>query len=67
MKPNVGNLDRLVRALAGVILIALAATGTIGTWGWVVGLLALATAILRFCGVYPLLGINTCSRDSAKN
>lgn len=65
MKPNVGNIDRLLRALAGVILIMLSATGTIGTWGWIVGLILLATAVLRFCGLYPLLGINTCPRDSS--
>jgi len=32
---NVGNLDRLLRVLAGIGLIALAATGVIGAWGYI--------------------------------
>lgn len=60
MKANVGNVDRLLRALAGVVLIALAATGTIGLWGWIVGVIALGTAFLRFCPAYTLIGVNTC-------
>lgn len=66
MKANVGNVDRLLRALAGVILIGLAAGGIVGPWGWIVGLIALATAIVRFCPAYTLIGMNTCPRDSSK-
>jgi hypothetical protein len=56
---NVGNVDRLVRILAGAGLIALAATGTIGAWGYV-GVVPLLTGLLRTCPAYSLLGINTC-------
>jgi len=42
------------------ILVALAATGQIGAWGWL-GLIVLATGILSFCGAYTVLGINTCA------
>jgi len=66
MKSNVGNVDRLLRALAGVILIGLSAGGIVGAWGWIVGLIALATAIVRFCPAYTLIGMNTCPRDSSK-
>jgi Protein of unknown function (DUF2892) len=59
MKSNVGGIDRILRAALGLVLIALAATGTIGLWGWV-GIVPLATAAIGFCPVYPLLGINTC-------
>lgn len=60
MKTNVGTIDRVLRIVAGLVLILLAATGTIGIWGWI-GLLPLATGVFRFCPAYPLLGINTCS------
>ena len=56
---NVGTIDRLVRILAGAGLIALAATGTIGVWGYV-GVVPLLTGLLRTCPAYSLLGINTC-------
>ncbi|AQZ93951.1 DUF2892 domain-containing protein [Halopseudomonas phragmitis] len=61
MQANVGSIDRVVRIVVGLVLIALAATGTIGLWGWI-GLLPLATGIFRFCPAYPLLGINTCKK-----
>ncbi len=65
MKSNVGSLDRTLRIAAGVVLIALAATGTVGAWGYL-GIVPLLTGAFKFCPVYPLLGLNTCSmRDKA--
>lgn len=60
MKTNVGNVERVIRVVAGLILIGLAATNTIGWWGWL-GLMPLATGLLGWCPPYTLLGINTCS------
>jgi len=37
----------------------LAATGTVGAWGWI-GIVPLATGALRFCPLYPLLGFSSC-------
>ena len=59
MKFNVGTIDRVLRIVAGLVLIALAATGTVGWWGWL-GVIPLATGLFRFCPEYTLLGINTC-------
>jgi len=59
MKSNVGGIDRALRILLGLALIVLAATGTIGVWGWI-GLVFLATGVFRFCPLYRLLGLNTC-------
>jgi ABC-type branched-subunit amino acid transport system permease subunit len=59
MKANVGGLDRVFRIVAGLALVALALTNTIGPWGYV-GLIVLATGVFSFCGAYTLLGINTC-------
>lgn len=59
MKVNVGTLDRVLRIVAGLVLIALAATNTVGWWGWL-GVIPLATGLFRFCPAYTLLGINTC-------
>jgi len=54
-------MDRAIRIIAGLVLIGLAATGTIGVWGWI-GLIPLLTGVFRFCTAYPLLGINTNSK-----
>ncbi len=58
MKTNVGGLDRILRILVGLVLIALAATGTVGAWGWI-GIVPLATGLLRSCPGYAIVGLNT--------
>ena len=59
MKFNVGGLDRALRILVGVVLIALAAAGVVGWWGWL-GVVPLLTGLVRFCPLYPILGWSTC-------
>ncbi|TDP61633.1 YgaP family membrane protein [Roseateles toxinivorans] len=59
MKPNVGTIDRVLRIVGGLVLIGLAASGTVGVWGYI-GVVPLLTGIFRFCPAYPLLGMNTC-------
>ena len=60
MKLNVGGVDRILRIVGGVALIGLAATGTVGLWGYI-GVVPLLTGAVGFCPVYPLIGLNTCS------
>jgi len=59
MTQNIGGIERILRIVAGLILIALAATGSVGWWGWL-GLVPLATGLMGWCPPYSLLGINTC-------
>lgn len=56
---NEGNLDRGLRIVAGLVLIALVFVGPATPWGWV-GLVPLITGILGFCPLYKLVGLNTC-------
>lgn len=60
MKANVGGIDRIVRGVAGVGLIAWALTGG-PVWAWV-GIVPLATAVLGWCPAYLPFGISTCAR-----
>ncbi len=60
MKKNVGSVDRGIRIVGGVALIALAATGTVGVWGWL-GVVALATGLVGWCPPYAVLGLSTCA------
>ena len=64
MTVNVGSLDRTLRIVAGIALIALALTGTIGVWGYI-GVLPLFTGLFRTCPAYSLLGVNTCGVKKA--
>jgi hypothetical protein len=59
MKFNVGGLDRILRIVAGLVLIALTLTGTIGVWGWI-GVVPLVTGLFKFCPLYTVLGMNSC-------
>ena len=58
MTPNVGNIDRIIRIVAGLALIAWALAGG-PAWAWI-GVLPLATGVFRFCPASRLLGMNTC-------
>jgi hypothetical protein len=58
MKTNVGGIDKILRILAGIVLIGLTLAGMIGPWGWI-GVVPLATGLIGFCPVYPLLGMST--------
>jgi uncharacterized protein (DUF58 family) len=59
MSKNEGNLDRALRVAAGLALIGLAASGTVGAWGFV-GVVPVLTGAVGFCPLYRILGINTC-------
>jgi hypothetical protein len=58
MTLNIGGMDRILRTTLGLVLILLAATGVIGLWGWL-GALLVATASVRWCPLYTLLGVRT--------
>lgn len=58
-KTNVGNVDKLLRILVGIVLITLAITGKIGPWGYI-GIVPLVTGLFRTCPAYSLLGVNSC-------
>ncbi|OYU31875.1 MAG: hypothetical protein CFE39_05940 [Comamonadaceae bacterium PBBC2] len=59
MTTNIGGVERILRVVGGLVLVALAATGQVGVWGWV-GLVPIATGLSGWCPPYSLLGINTC-------
>ena len=60
MSANVGGIDRILRILVGIALIAWAVMGG-PLWAWV-GQVPLATGLVKFCPFYPLLGLNTCQK-----
>ncbi len=60
MTKNVGGIDRMLRIVAGLVLIILAAAGIIGPWGWL-GVIVLATGVVGICMPYKLFGFSTCA------
>jgi len=61
MDKNVGGMDRIGRIVLGVALIGMAAMGIGTPWTWI-GVVPLATGLINFCPLYPLLGINTSKK-----
>jgi hypothetical protein len=58
MKFNVGGIDRVLRIVVGLALVAWAMMGG-PVWAWI-GIVPLATGAVGFCPLYPLLGLSTC-------
>ena len=63
-KTNVGGIDRIARIAGGLVLLGLAATGTIGMWGYL-GIVPMATGLMRSCPLYAIVGLNTCPTKSS--
>ena len=68
MATNVGKLDRTLRAALGVVLLFLAFFSGLTLFdaalfkygAALIGLIMLATATLKICPIYTLLGLKTC-------
>jgi hypothetical protein len=59
MTVNEGVVDRALRIIVGMVLIALVYTDKIGVWGWI-GVVPLVTGAVGMCPLYAILGIRTC-------
>ncbi len=64
MTRNVGSVDRIVRALVGIVLVALwvfgITQGTLAVILGIVGIVLVATSAISFCPLYGIFGIRTC-------
>jgi len=59
MKSNVGGIDKILRIVVGAGLIGATVAGLLPVWGYI-GVVPLATGLMGWCPVYPLIGLNTC-------
>lgn len=61
MGANIGGIDRSVRIVAGLVILALffVLEGT-NRWWALIGLVPLVTGIVGWCPAYRVLGIRTC-------
>lgn len=60
--PNIGKTDQIIRGIIAILLfiISFLVSGWLRIVLVIIGIVALITAITRFCGLYKILGINTC-------
>lgn len=64
MKANVGGIDKVLRIVAGLGLLGAALAGIGTPWTWI-GVVPLATGLVGWCPIYPLLGLNSCPMKKA--
>lgn len=63
MKNNVGAIDRVIRVIVGLAIIA---AGVIyHSWWGAIGAIPILTAIVGWCPPYAMLGINTRKKEHA--
>lgn len=70
MTCNVGGVERSIRIIVGLALVAIAAFAALPT-GWmiafyVIGGVMLVTGAIGFCPAWSLMGINTCAITTTK-
>jgi len=56
---NVGSIDKVLRVIMGLVLLALVFVGPQTPWGWI-GIVPLFTGLFGFCPLYRLIGLSTC-------
>jgi hypothetical protein len=59
MKKNVGSVERVIRIIAGIVILSLAFVGPKSPWAYL-GIIPLATGLIGWCPPYALLGLSTC-------
>lgn len=60
MTRNEGNVDRIVRVVAGLAILSLAFIGPKTAWAYI-GIVPVLTGLIGYCPAYSIFGINTCS------
>ena len=59
MTKDVGGIDKIIRIVLGLALIAATLMGALPVWGWI-GIVPLATGLMGWCPPYAILGFSTC-------
>lgn len=62
LKTNVGGIDRILRIVVGVALIAAFFLNADASWRWLylIGIVPLATGLMSTCPLYSVFGMSTC-------
>jgi len=71
MVKNVGTTDKIIRIAIAVVMLVLyftnVVTGTLGIVALVAAGIMVFTSLFSFCGLYTLIGVNTCPLEQKKS
>ncbi len=65
MQQNIGNIDKAIRVIVGLVLISLVFVGPQTVWGWI-GVPVILIALVGMCPLYKILGLSTCKQCKAE-
>jgi hypothetical protein len=62
LKKNVGGIDRILRIVVGLALIAAFFLNREGAYSWLylIGVVPLVTGLMSTCPAYSIFGLSTC-------
>ncbi|WP_028467796.1 YgaP family membrane protein [Neptunomonas japonica] len=63
MEKNIGSVDKALRVLVGLVLIALVFVGPQTAWGWI-GVPFILIALFGWCPIYKVIGFSSCKSCS---
>lgn len=67
MQANLGSMDRMIRFILGVVLLAAGLLADLAVpWNYVadgVGVVLLLTSMIKFCPAYAIVGASSCKGD----
>lgn len=65
MKKNVGLTDKIIRIILAAVFVVF---GIIYSYYWfIAAVIALGTALVGWCGLYNVIGVNTCPMKKTKS
>jgi hypothetical protein len=64
MKPNVGKTDKVLRITLAIVIVAVGIY--FKSWWGLFAIVPFLTAVISFCPVYKIFGLNTCSAKSVQ-
>lgn len=65
MEKNIGTVDKVIRVVVGLVLIALVFFDPQTPWGWL-GVPVILIALVGICPLYKIIGMNTCKTCNNK-
>jgi len=65
LKKNVGTIDRALRIILGLALLAgfFLDSGAAYSWLYLIGIIPLVTGLMSSCPLYAIFGMSTCPLD----
>lgn len=62
MKCNIGRTEQIIRITIGMVIVFIGLY--FRNWWGIIGLIPIATGLIRYCPISHILGVSTCKSNS---